>query len=124
MAPGLRARATVYYDGACPLCSREVAFYRQRVSADVAGWIDVSTVDEIALPPTLTKQAAMARFHVENSEGTLYSGGRAFAELWSLMPMLRPIGRLLRRKPFVWALEAGYRGFLVVRPRLQRLVSG
>ena len=32
----------VFYDGACPLCIREIAFYKRRKGADGVTWVDVS----------------------------------------------------------------------------------
>lgn len=36
---------TVYYDGACPLCQREISFYRQRKGAEAVRWVDVAQDD-------------------------------------------------------------------------------
>jgi hypothetical protein len=51
------------------------------------------------------------------------SGAAAFAAMWRAIPVLRPLGLLARATPVLWLLERAYRGFLVIRPRLQRLCS-
>jgi hypothetical protein len=35
-------RLTVYYDGSCPICSREIGFYRARPGADGFDWVNVA----------------------------------------------------------------------------------
>lgn len=38
-------KLTVYYDGACPLCRREIEFYRRRRGADAIEWVDAAVGD-------------------------------------------------------------------------------
>lgn len=115
---------TVFFDGSCPLCTREIGFYRRRRGAERIRWIDVSAGDhaqQAEVAPGLTRQAAMARFHIMTADGRVISGGRAFAEILAHLPAFSLIGRILRRRPFVWLLDGAYEVFLPVRPRLQRL---
>jgi predicted DCC family thiol-disulfide oxidoreductase YuxK len=85
---------TVFFDGACPLCRREIAFYRRRSGVDDITWIDVSRSAENDILPGLTRGEALARFHVINAEGKLVSGGEAFACLWAALPSLGGIAGL------------------------------
>ena len=72
---------TVFFDGSCPICSKEINFYRMRAGADELSWVDVSD-EEISIPiQTRSREQLMARFHVLSSSGELVSGGAAFAEL-------------------------------------------
>ncbi|MDJ0895419.1 MAG: demethoxyubiquinone hydroxylase family protein [Alphaproteobacteria bacterium] len=112
---------TVFYDGACPLCAREIAFYRARAGADGVSWVDVSRSDDREVAPGLTKDQAMARFHVLDADGRLVSGGTAFARLWEALPGFRPFGRLFRVRPLAWVLDHAYDVFLRFRPRLQAM---
>lgn len=113
---------TVYYDGACPLCSREIAVYRRQAGADGICWVDVSRdAPEVLLPDGLTRSTALARFHVRSADGTLRSGAAAFLSLWHSLPRFARAARLLDRPVPRAILEFGYRLTLILRPALQAL---
>lgn len=111
---------TVYYDGSCPLCRREIALYQRQRGAERLAWNDVS-----AGAPTgadLSCETAMRRFHVRDAQGRLHSGAAGFARLWRSLPGWRGLGWLAAVPPISWLLELAYRTFLPLRPRLQRWV--
>ena len=109
---------TVYYDGGCPLCRREIAWYRSREGAADIRWIDVSRAPCNALGEGLSRDAALGRFHVRLAEGRLLSGARAFTALWTCLSGLRLAGRLMGSPMLAPLLEGAYRVLLWVRPRL------
>lgn len=113
-------RIAVYFDGGCPVCSREIAFYRDRARADVFQWVDVSTCSPASMGSGLSREMAMRRMHVRDREGRLHGGAAAFAELWRNMPGMRWLGRLLAVPPFGAIAEAGYRIFLALRKSWRR----
>jgi predicted DCC family thiol-disulfide oxidoreductase YuxK len=115
-------RLTVLYDGACPLCSREIAWYRRHQASEPVDWLDVSRCEAAALPAGIPRAAALARFHVVDGHGRPASGAAAFARLWASYPGLRRIAWLARRPGIAHALELGYRAFLPLRPVLARLI--
>ena len=114
---------TVFYDGACPLCRREIGWYRRRRNDGRIDWLDVSQCADEALPQGLDRPTLLARFHVALPDGRVVSGSSAFAALWLRYPGLRWAGRLARIPPLPLLLELGYRLFLRLRPRLQRLAG-
>jgi len=111
---------TVYFDGSCPLCRREIAFYRRLRGAEQLHWQDVSA--GAPLGQGLSCEQAMRRFHVRDAQGRLFSGGAAFARLWRALPGWRLLGWAMAWPPMSWVLELAYRAFLPLRPGLQRLV--
>ena len=119
--PTDRPELTVYYDGSCPLCRREIALYQRQPAANRLAWVDVS--QGVALGEGLSCEAAMRRFHVRESSGRLLQGGAAFARLWRTMPGWCLMGWLFAVPPMSWTLELAYRLFLPLRPRLQRWAS-
>lgn len=112
-----QASAQVFYDGSCPLCSREIAFYRARSGAEQVNWVDVSLFPTEELAPGLTKSRALARLHVLNGQGELVSGGAAFTVIWSLLPGFAWLARLFKGASMARALEWTYVRFLAVRQR-------
>ena len=119
LAPSEDASLSVLYDGACPLCRREMALYRGLRSESALRFVDVSTAS--ALPPDTTREQLLARFHVQRADGTLVSGADAFLILWSHLPGWRWLARAGRLPGMAWAMERGYRLFLRWRPALQRV---
>lgn len=107
---------TLYYDGACPICSREVAQYRRALGAERLAFVDVTRCEPEALGPDLTRAAALARMHVRLPDGRMVSGAAAFAAIWSRLPRWAWLGRLAGWPPVLALLELAYRGFLRLRP--------
>ncbi len=114
----------VYYDGDCPVCSREIGFYQRRHGAEAIRWLDVSQVGESALGPDLTRAQALARFHVREADGTLVDGSQAFLRLWQRLPAFAWFGRRLDIPAVTWVLDRGYAGFLFLRRRFLRRPGG
>lgn len=118
MTSGPAPELTVYYDGSCPLCRREIALYRRQRGAERLAWHDLSAGAPTG--PDLSCAAALRRFHVRDAQGRLHSGAAGFARLWRSLPGWRALGWLAAVPPISWLLELAYRGFLPLRPRLQR----
>ena len=110
---------TVYYDGACPLCRAEIGHYRAQEGAGTILFLDASTQTG-DLPHGLTREQAMARFHVRLSDGRIVSGSQAFVEIWKTLPRWRWAARLAGLPGVPPLLEVGYRLFLPIRPYLSK----
>lgn len=109
---------TVMFDGACPLCRREIGLYQSLAPLQPVSWLDVS---KDATGFSAADQAQyMARFHVRLQDGRVLSGAAAFVALWLAMPGWRWLGRVGRLPGVTPLLERMYRGFLQFRPFLQR----
>lgn len=119
---GAKPSLTVYYDGACPLCRREVALYQGMAGAEKIAWLDVSNIKSEQMEEDLTREAAMKRFHVRCGSGQLKSGAAAFSELWRHLPSLTCLGRVTGIPPMRQLAELCYRLFLILRPSLTRLL--
>lgn len=110
---------TVWYDGACPLCRREIGLYRGLPSTTPICFADVSDATQ-PLPHGRTREQMLARFHVRGPDGQMRSGARAFLALWATLPGWRWLALLGRVPGMPWVMERSYRIFLRARPWLQR----
>lgn len=117
-----QAALTVLYDGACPLCRREIAVYRGLQPLQPGAPVCFADVNDagLPLPPGTTREQLLARFHVRGRDGELLSGAQAFLALWAALPGWRWLALLGRLPGAAWVMERAYRLFLRGRPTLQR----
>ena len=109
----------VFYAGACPVCRREIGVYRDLTPVEPVEFCDVSQ-QAVPLPAELTREQALARFHVRYADGRIESGARAFIALWERLPYWRWLARVGRLPGVATLMEMAYRGFLRIRPTIQR----
>jgi predicted DCC family thiol-disulfide oxidoreductase YuxK len=115
--PDPAAACAIYYDGACPVCSREIALYqRLSVGAPDRPVFENIMAEGAALPDGVSRAEALARFHVRLGSGDIVSGAPAFIALWRATPGFRLLGRIASVPPIPWLLEIAYGGFLKLRP--------
>jgi len=105
----------IWYDGACPLCRREIALMRRLDRRSAIRFVDIAN-SETSCP--IDRSAALARFHALE-DGHIVSGAAAFAAMWRLIPILRPMGLAARNETVLAILEKLYIVFLRIRPRMQ-----
>ena len=110
-------KLVVYFDGSCRLCQSEIKFYRNQAGAEQIDFFDVSERAGI-ICDGLTCAQAMARFHVREPNGKLFSGAAAFVSVWERLPRWRWAAKVARLPGVLSALEFAYRVFLPLRPTL------
>ena len=120
--PNDEKNLTVYFDGSCPICSREIAYYQGQEATVPITWVDASATSA-ELPQGLLRDDALKRFHIRLPDQTLVSGAHAFACLWRTLPRFRILGSVAQLPGIRTILEWGYSFFLILRPRLQRATT-
>jgi predicted DCC family thiol-disulfide oxidoreductase YuxK len=109
----------VWFDGGCPLCTREVAILRRLDRFALIHFEDISQADSVC---PIDRAQMLVRFHAQEKGAPIVSGAAAFAVIWRAIPVLRPLGELAKVPAVLWTLERLYLGFLRVRPLLQRMI--
>jgi 3-demethoxyubiquinol 3-hydroxylase len=103
----------VYFDGACPVCRKEISIYQNLRPLRPIEWVDVSQHTDLG--PDLTQAQALAVFHVRTEHGRLLKGAAAFAQMWQSFSGWRWLGLLVATPGVLQIAEVGYRIFLQVR---------
>ena len=114
---------TLFYDGLCPLCSREVALYRKRAAADpTVRFQDIAAPGFDAAGHGLDAAKVHREMHVKVGD-EVHVGVKAFLAIWRRIPgfgWMAKLGGLPFVYPFLWL---GYAAFARVRPFLPRRKS-
>jgi predicted DCC family thiol-disulfide oxidoreductase YuxK len=116
----IKPELTIYFDGLCPLCSREIAYYRKRTADDpTVHYLDITDPTFDARAQGLDPTAIHRLMHVKVGE-EVQTGLNAFIALWERVPGFRWLARLARFPGVYQLFWVGYRLFALVRPYLPR----
>jgi predicted DCC family thiol-disulfide oxidoreductase YuxK len=111
---------TVFYDGYCPVCSREVASYQRMTLTTSIAWLDLAGSIDVLKSESFTMQQALTLLHVKDAQGNLHIGLAAHVLLWQHVPGFKWLSALLRWSPRLQALcNYFYLFFTRYRPGLK-----
>lgn len=118
---GTRQSTTVYYDGHCPVCSREVSAYRRLARNATIDWLDLSAAEGQSIDLGFDLDAAYRLLHVRGADKELHVGFDAHLVMWQCLPGFRWLAWTLRRcRPGRNLAERIYLWLAARRPGLQR----
>lgn len=109
--PQKQPSITVYYDDKCPLCTKEINFYRKRIDPNEARWAAISKTT----PMEIDRKQALKKLHVFDATGRLFIGVDAFIEIWARVPKFSAIAKILKFPFFKIILKGCYEIFLSFR---------
>jgi len=114
----------VFYDGACPLCMREIRMLRGRDRRQLIRFVDIAADGFDAASVGLTWETLMARIHARLPDGTLVEGVEVFRRLYAAVGF-GPLVALTRLPGVAQLLDLAYHTFAKNRLRLTgRCVDG
>lgn len=87
---------TVYFDGKCGLCSKEIRYYQRIAPAGVFTWHDIAHDPAPLAILSISQEAALRRLHATDSAGRLYVGVAAFGVMWRALRYWAILGWLVR----------------------------
>jgi predicted DCC family thiol-disulfide oxidoreductase YuxK len=107
----------VFYDGACPMCAREISMLRRLDRAGRIRFVDIATPGFDAGTVGVSQQALMARIHGRLPDGRLVDGVEVFRRLYAAVGF-GPAVALTRLPGVSQALGVAYDWFAKRRLRL------
>lgn len=110
---------TVYYDGTCALCRREIERYRASGAGDRLDYVDLADERSADRASGLDRAAAKLRLHARRTDGKLVTGLDAYSAVWQQIPAWQGAGRLLTSPGFRQIAGAVYWVYLRYRPGFQ-----
>jgi predicted DCC family thiol-disulfide oxidoreductase YuxK len=111
---------TLFYDGECPLCLREIRMFQRRNDSGHLHLLDIAAPMTEPLPG-LSRQDMLDCLHARFRDGRLVTG--IDATYWSYRSV--GLGWLVAPLRWAWARplwQWGYRQFCRLRPTLARLI--
>ncbi|MBL8631799.1 MAG: DUF393 domain-containing protein [Myxococcales bacterium] len=114
------SQVTVYFDGACHLCSREIEHYRQKDREGKLRFVDISLSEFSAETEGLDPVRVQQVMHVRLPDGVLVTGVDAFVEIWKVLPGFAGLAKMAKLPGIHLGLRVGYQGFAAIRPLLPR----
>ena len=80
---------TVFYDGKCSLCSREIAHYMKISPDSTFVWRDIAREPQHLKKINVSQSFALKRLHVVDNKGNVRVGIDAFIAIWRNLPRWR-----------------------------------
>ncbi len=114
------AKLTVYFDGLCHLCSREIDHYRRQNGSDQLRFVDITLPEFDAQTENLDPKLVHKVMHVKTQNQELKTGVEAFIAIWDHLPKYQWLSKLAKTSALRPFLDLGYQGFAAVRPYLPR----
>ena len=111
---------TVFYDGKCGLCAREIGYYRRIAPDGVFAWQDVSESAKLLKREGVSLVQALQLLHVKDDAGRLHVGVDAFIVIWQSLRRWRVLALVVGLPVVLPMANWVYRAFAAWRfSRLQ-----
>ena len=107
----------VFFDGDCPLCTKEIAFVRRLDKKSRVLFTDIAAPGFDAASIGRTQEDLLARILARTADGTFIDGVEVFRRMYAAVG-LSPLVALTRLPGITQLLDAGYRWFAKNRLRL------
>ena len=114
-------KRTIFYDGLCQLCSREIELFQHRVRDGSLAYVDISLPDFDAARYGIDRVRVKKHMHVRDEEtGSMLIGVDALLAMWDCVPGFRWLAKFTRLPGVRQLSNLGYSLFAWIRPYLPK----
>lgn len=114
----------VFYDGACPLCSKEIEHYRKIDTESKIEFVDIASSSFEASSYGIEGRDYNKKFHVKTADGEFLEGLEAFQQIWTTIDCFRFLNSATRLPVINSLAKAGYTVSSTIRPYLPKKECG
>lgn len=121
MLPIVRTKImiTVFYDGKCGLCRREISYYKRIAPKGVFAWQDIANQPELLVKHNIDLVDALMELHAIDDNGKLHKGLDGFIIIWQHLKWFKILSYLVRMPGAYSTTAIAYRAF--TKRRFRRL---
>ena len=106
---------TVFYDGKCGLCAKEIGHYRKIAPSGIFDWQDITITTEALHKEGIRLSEGLKLLHVKDADGVLHVGVDAFIVIWHELKRWRVLASLVSLPVIKPLANACYRMFAAWR---------
>ena len=86
---------TVFYDGKCGLCSKEINYYRKIAPTGIFDWQDITTSADDLKKEGISLADGLKLLHAKDHNGKIHIGVDAFLLIWRQLKRWRVLAFLV-----------------------------
>ena len=106
---------TVFYDGKCGLCRREIEHYKRIAPAGVFEWVDITVDNSATQKLGISYADGLKLLHAQDLQGKLHIGVDAFLLIWQQIPRWRIVATIVSFPIIRPVATMAYRAFAAWR---------
>lgn len=102
---------TVFYDGKCGLCAKEIQHYRQISPEGIFDWQDITQSDTDLKKEGITLSQGLKFLHARDDNGQMHVGVDAFILIWQNLRYWKGLAMLVALPGIKHMAQALYKHF-------------
>lgn len=102
---------TVFYDGKCGLCSKEINHYRKIAPAGIFDWQDITDSSDDLKTEGISLSEGLKLLHAKDDKGQMHVGVDAFILIWKQLKRWRVLAFFVGLPIIRQIANAAYRAF-------------
>ena len=106
---------TVFYDGACGLCAKEIAHYKKISPAGIFSWVDIADNSQALEDLGYTRDDGLRALHVIGRDGNMYIGVAAFIQIWMELKRWSVLAKVIQIPGIYHTAQFLYKSFAAWR---------
>ena len=106
---------TVFYDGKCGLCSKEINHYKKIAPQGIFNWQDITECDKELKQAGVSYSQGLKLLHSVDRHGQVHVGVDSFILIWNQLSKWNILAKIVALSPIRQIVDFAYRKFAQIR---------